>query len=73
MATTISAIPASVVISRIGYVHYKKLIREKRIELVRTARFPYEALVKTPLFFSRFWIWIKNVLLVAMQETEIME
>ena len=46
MATTISAIPASVVISRIGYVHYKKLIREKRIELVRTARFPYEALVK---------------------------
>ena len=46
MATTISVIPASVVISRIGYVYYKRLIKGKRIELVRTARFPYEALVK---------------------------
>ncbi len=31
---------------QIGTSDFKKLIKGKRIELVRTARFPYEALVK---------------------------
>lgn len=45
-----NTISASVVISRIGYASYLKLVKRKRIELVRTARFPYEALVKdTPI------------------------
>lgn len=53
MITIINTIPASVIISRIGYASYLKLVRVKRLELVRTARFPYEALVKdTPILQS---------------------